>query len=160
MDVAPLKELSIFDNFPPRSLNAMAGVMVMRSWREGEALIVQENPSDGIYLILDGKVQITRVTASGATVVLNTMQKGAVIGTLSTIDGGVRGANCIAKTDVQAAFLTQADCLELMQGGSPLALGFQLVMLRSIFADIRRTNSELAELSSLQQINEVHQLPS
>ena len=153
MDVSPLKELRLFDRLPPRALNALAGVMSERSWKAGEVVIVQGSISDGVYILLEGQILVTRTAQTGETVKLNTLQVGSVFGTLSTMDGGSRGANCIAKTDVRVSFLSRADFLELMQGASPLSLGFQVVVARSIFADIRRTNEELAELSSLRPIS-------
>mgnify|MGYP003335762495 CR=1 FL=1 len=69
---------------------------------------------------------------------------------MSTIDKGVRGAQCTAKTPVRTAFLNASDFEELMAGTSSLSLGFQVAILRSVFSDIRKTNEQLSELSSLE----------
>ena len=149
MDLTPFHDLRLFDRLPSRARNALAGIMVERQWKTGDVVITQGTHSDGVYILLEGQIKVTRITNSGPSVILNTFQPGAVFGTLSSMDGGLRGANCIAQTDVKIAFLSRADFLELMSGSSPLSLGFQVVVVRSIFADIRRTNEELAELSSL-----------
>jgi CRP/FNR family transcriptional regulator len=153
MDVTPFTDLRLFEKLPQRALNALAGIMTERNWKANETVITQGTHSDGVYILLDGQIKVTRITNSGASVILNTFQPGAVFGTLSSMDGGLRGANCVSQTDVKIAFLARADFLELMSGSSPLSLGFQVVVVRSIFADIRRTNDELAELSSLLPIN-------
>ena len=150
MNIGLLKTIPVFDRLEERSINALAGVMQEQRFDSGAIIIEQGSPSDGIHIVLDGNIQISRITEVGAIVVLNVLDPGAVFGTLSTIDKGVRGAQCIAKTDVITAFLGAADFEELMEGTSTLALGFQVAILRSVFSDIRKTNEQLAELSSLE----------
>ena len=101
MDVSPLKKLRLFDRLPARALNALAGVMTERNWRAGENIILQGSNSDGVYILLKGEVLVTRKTKTGENITLNTLQSGSVFGTLSTMDGGLRGANCIAKLSKQ-----------------------------------------------------------
>jgi len=150
MNIDLLKTIPIFDRLEERSINALAGVMKEQRFVTKDIVIEQGTPSDGIHIILEGIVQISRITNTGAIVVLNHIEPGAVFGTLSTIDKGVRGAQCIAKTDVATAFLGFSDFEELMEGTSTLALGFQVAILRSVFSDIRKTNVQLSELSSLE----------
>ena len=152
MNIEPLKELALFDKFPKRALNALAGVMQLQDWKSGEVILQQGSASDGVYLILDGRVQVELKTSTGATVVVNQLMKGDLFGALSTLDGGSRGATCVAKSPVSGAFLNRSDFLELMEGVSPLALGFQVVIVRSIFSDIRRTNELYAEFSALENL--------
>ena len=150
MNIDMLKTVPIFDRLEERSLNALVGVMQEQRFDNKDVIIEQGSPSDGIHILLEGIIQISRITEVGAIVVLNHLEPGSVFGTLSTIDKGVRGAQCIAKTDVTTAFLGAADFEELMEGTSALALGFQVAILRSVFSDIRKTNEQLAELSSLE----------
>ena len=150
MNIDLLQSIPIFDRLEERSLRALGGVMQEQMFDAGTVVIEQGSPSDGIHLVLEGTIQINRITEAGAIVVLNYIETGAVFGTLSTIDKGVRGAQCIAKTNVRSAFLSAADFEELMEGTSSLSLGFQVAILRSVFSDIRKTNDQLAELSSLE----------
>ena len=78
-----------------------------------------------------------------------------IFGTLSTIDGGVRGAHCVAKGDVEYAYMSKVDFMDLIQAKSSMGLGFQVAVIRAIFQDIRETNEQLAELSSLEPLEDM-----
>jgi CRP/FNR family cyclic AMP-dependent transcriptional regulator len=154
MDAQHLEQIDLFSKLSTRAKNALAGLLVLKNYEPGQTIVRQGTASDGIFVLLSGEVQIVRVTESGSQVVLNQMTSG-IFGTLSTIDGGTRGADCVAKTSVQAAFLKRPDFIELIQGSSTMALGFQVAIIRSMFSDIRKTNDELATLSSLTPIEEI-----
>ena len=155
MDVNHLSRLEIFDKLHPQARNGLASLLQERKWKKGAMVIRQGMPSNGVFVILAGSIQITRVTEGGAHVILNTIKSGQMFGTLSSLDGGPRGADCIAKTDVHAAFLPRQEFVNLMKGKSMLALGFQVAVIRSIFSDIRRTNEQLAELSALEPLEDI-----
>ena len=155
MDTKTLRTFEIFKGFPPRELNALAGIFVQHSVTKGEKIITQGDKSDGVYLLIKGTINVKRETKSGALVPICSIKPGAIFGTLATIDGQTRGAHCVAKDDVEYGFLKTVDFLDLISGNSALALGFQIVIIRSIFSDIRATNEQLAEYSSLAPIEEL-----
>ncbi|MBM76188.1 MAG: hypothetical protein CMK59_12365 [Proteobacteria bacterium] len=155
MDVSYIEDIRLFQRLSPRAINALAGLFVLKRWSKGDTILRQGTPSNGVYLILEGEVQVTRVTGAGTFVVLNQLQKGQVFGTLSTIDGGVRGADCIAYSDVTLGYMSKEDFNDLIKGSSTLAMGFQVAIIRSIFYDLRKTNEEFAELSSLSVFEDI-----
>ncbi|MEC7986059.1 MAG: cyclic nucleotide-binding domain-containing protein [Myxococcota bacterium] len=155
MDTKTLRQFELFKGFPPRELNALAGIFSTHSVSAGEKIITQGDKSEGVYLLLSGIISVKRETRSGALVPICNIEPGSLFGTLSTIDGGTRGAHCIAKEDVEYGFLQTVDFLDLIAGNSAMALGFQVVVIRSIFHDIRFTNEQLAEFSSLAPIDEL-----
>jgi CRP-like cAMP-binding protein len=144
-----LGQIPIFRNLDERALSALCGVMSERHWRFQEKIIEQGAYSDGIHILLEGRVEIVHAIEAGALIRLATLNDGDMFGLLSCIDGGLRGASCIALTACRTLFLQRTDFLELMEGTSPLALGFQMAALRAVYYDIRRTNALLSELRSL-----------
>jgi CRP-like cAMP-binding protein len=144
-----LGQIPIFRNLDERALSALCGVMSERHWRFQEKIIEQGAYSDGIHILLEGRVEIVHAIEAGALIRLATLSDGDMFGLLSCIDGGLRGASCIALTACRTLFLQRTDFLELMEGTSPLALGFQMAALRAVYYDIRRTNALLSELRSL-----------
>ena len=155
MDTKTLRQFELFKGFPPRELNALAGIFSNKKLADGESIITQGEKSEGVYILLKGIISVKRETRSGALVPICKIEPGSLFGTLSTIDGGTRGAHCVAKGDVEYGFLQTVDFLDLISGNSAMALGFQVVIIRSIFRDIRFTNEQLAEYSSLAPIDEL-----
>ena len=145
-----LATLPTFDHFEERELNGLASITTGKRYAEGEVIIRQNSQADGVHIILSGTVQVSRTTAPGAILVLGEISTGVVFGTLAAIDNGLRGASCVAKTDVECAFISLRDFQELMSGKSTLALQVQAAVLRSVFADLRTTNKYLSELLALE----------
>ena len=150
MIVEKLAEVGSLDHFEERQLNALASVMTQKTFDEGDTILHQGSLSDGIYIVLSGIIQVSRVTASGAILVLGELDEGVLFGTLSAIDQGVRGANCIAKSSVEVACIPLGAFQDLLAGKSSLALHLQAAVLRSVFDDLRATNKQLAELLALE----------
>ena len=144
-----LKRLSLFNALDDRGLNALSAIIRLESYQSGDSIIQQGSPSNGVYLLLEGTVKVSRKTPAPAIVVLDTIEAGTVFGTLAAIDRKLRGASCIAQDDVVVGRIAMLDFQDLMYGSSALALGFQIVILRSIFHELRKTNEQLSELSSL-----------
>lgn len=142
-------QFPIFRNLDEQSISALMGVMTERNWRVSEKIIEQGAYSDGVHLLLEGEIEVVHAIEAGALIRLGTLQVGDLFGVLSCIDGGLRGASCTALSKCKTVFLQRTDFLELMEGSSPLALGFQMATLRAIYYDIRRTNALLSELRSL-----------
>lgn len=145
-----LAQVPTFDHFEERELNGLASITQGRTYSKGECIIKQSSQPDGVHIVLSGTVQVTRVTASGAILVLGDIGSGVVFGTLAAIDQGLRGANCIAKTEVESAFIPLDEFQELMAGKSALALHVQAAVLRCVFSELRRTNQHLSELLALE----------
>ena len=133
----------------PRSIRVLAGVMRRRSWEDGDIILSQGAPPDGLYFLLAGHIRVERRLPDGGTVGLATMGPGAMFGALSALDGGLRAAHCIAWGSVNCGWLSQNDVLDLINGTSPLSMQFHLVVLKVLFGDLRATNRRLAELATL-----------
>mgnify|MGYP001427832967 CR=1 FL=1 len=155
MDAEVLGHMNLFSGLAPRALNGLAGVFAHKTALSGEQIITQGELSKGIFLVIKGAVSVMRETKNGALVPIHKIEEGAIFGTLSTIDGGVRGAHCVAKGDVEYAFMSKVDFMELIQAKSSMGLGFQVAVIRAIFQDIRETNEQLAELSALEPLDDM-----
>jgi CRP/FNR family transcriptional regulator, cyclic AMP receptor protein len=155
MDAEVLGKMSLFTGLAPRAVNGLAGVFSEQTATSGERIITQGQPSMGVYIVIRGSVEVMRETKTGALIPIHKIEEGELFGTLSTIDGGSRGAHCIARGDVTYAFMQKTDFMELVQANSTMGLGFQVAVIRAIFQDIRETNEQLAELSALEPLEDL-----
>ena len=155
MDAEVLGHMNLFSGLAPRAINGLAGVFTQKTALSGARIITQGEPSDGIFLITQGSVSVMREAKNGALVPIHNISEGAIFGTLSTIDGGLRGAHCVAKGDVEYAFMSKVDFMDLIQAESSMGLGFQVAVIRAIFQDIRETNEQLAALSALEPLEDL-----
>lgn len=155
MDAEVLGHMNLFSGLAPRAINGLAGVFTRKTALSGERIITQGESSNGIFLVIQGSVSVIREAKNGALVPIHRISEGAIFGTLSTLDGGLRGAHCVANGDVEYAFMGKVDFMELIRAKSSMGLGFQVAVIRTIFQDIRETNEQLAELSALEPLEDL-----
>ena len=148
-----LKQLQLFNGLDDRGINALSAIIRLESYEADDVVIQQGAPSNGIYILLEGTMQVSLRTTAGAIVVLDSLSEGSVFGTLSAIDRKQRGASVKAVETVHVGRIAMIDVQDLMYGSSALALGFQIVILRSIFQELRETNAQLSELSALDAVD-------
>lgn len=126
-----LRVFSSLSHMNARALNALAGVLTRRSYSDGERIVSQGEPGDGMHLLLRGHVRVMRRLPLRNTVGLVTLVPGALFGSLASMDGRRRAADCQAWGEVQTAFLGLSEFSALMEGHTPFALQFQVVILRT-----------------------------
>ena len=149
MDIQALATVPAFARLDERASMAVAAVMHQRSYPDGAIILGQGTRSGGVFALLDGRVRVERRLPDGGSVDLVTLGAGALFGTLAAMDGGERAATCVARGPVTCAVLPRMEFLALIEGRTPVALGFQIGVLRDLFKDLRATNQRLAELVAL-----------
>ena len=80
----------------------------------GEVLFHEGDSSDGLYMVLRGRVKVYATNAGGRVIVYNTLGPGEILGELS-LDGGRRSASVKAVTDVECTVMTNRAARELMR---------------------------------------------
>ena len=85
---------------------ALAGQTVIRDYPSGGAVFNQNDPGDGAYVVLEGRVRIAKRLPGGKTIGVASHSKGALFGELALAGrGGLRTANAVAETQTRLLFL-------------------------------------------------------
>ncbi len=149
MNAERLKPLDYFRGMRESEIEVVAGAMREDAWWEGSMVVQQGDQRGSVYFVLDGQIRIERRQENGEIVEVGRLGPGSVFGILGVLDGVARAASCVAQGTVRCAIMDRTDFLDLMQGTTPLALRFQMSVLRCLARDIRSTNSRLTELAAL-----------
>jgi SulP family sulfate permease len=144
-----LIQLDYFSCMGLQEIEVIAGAMREDAWADGSAVVQQGENKGGVYFILDGNVRVDRRQENGEIVNLGYLGPGAVFGILGILDGVERAASCVAEGTARCAVMERADFLDLMNGSTPLAMRFQVAVLRCLARAIRNTNGRLTELAAL-----------
>jgi len=149
VDPALIRALPMFHGFERLDHDALSMLFHERTWDDGEVIIEQGAMGGGVYMVLTGEIQVDRLHPGGAVVPMLRVMPGTLFGVLSVLDGGGRGARCTAVGPTTCGVMARHDFLELMEQRTPFALRFQLVVVRTLFKDLRLANRRLAELAAL-----------
>lgn len=103
-----------------RALSAEARARLLasatrRRFPKGATIFMIGDPGDGMYLIDEGRVEISLTSLNGRRMVLNHMGPGEVLGEIAMLDGGPRSADATAATDAALLSLSRTTVLSFLQ---------------------------------------------
>lgn len=106
---------------------------------DAHTIIFEESdPSDCIYLVQEGTVELSKSSGSNKWVRIATAQAGDYFGELGVIDGSVRSARATAATRVSAAMIPRKPLMEVLHGEPPRAA---LQLFERVLDQLRATNN-------------------
>jgi len=137
-----LRRAPLFEALDDDSAAALqAGVTVVELAR-AERLFEEGASGNQLYVILDGKIKLTRAAADGRENLLSVLGPGEMFGELSLFDPRPRTASATAVTDSRLAALAHDDLRSWLTGRPDVALH----LLRALAQRLRRANDVMADL--------------
>jgi CRP/FNR family transcriptional regulator len=110
-----LRTVSFFHDLSSEALELVCERMVRRRFPAGSMLFRKEEPARGVYVLVDGRVEIFRSTADGREQVLHTEVPVQSIAELPVFDGGTYPASGRTAEDSELYFLALDDFQRLYQ---------------------------------------------
>jgi CRP/FNR family transcriptional regulator len=108
----------------------------------GEHLFMEGDDGDALYVVIDGKMKLTRAAADGRENLLSVIGPGEMFGELSLFDPRPRTSSASAVTDALLAALKHEALMPLLRERPDVS--FQ--MLRGLAQRLRRANDVTADL--------------
>lgn len=118
-----LRMSSMFAEADSATLTAVCESSRMRSYRTGDTLFWQNDPTGLIYIVCSGQIQIERLSDDGKMVMIATRTQGDVIGEVSLIEKVARTADARVVQDSKVASLEGELFLQCIRKDGGFALG-------------------------------------
>lgn len=142
-----LKTLPSFQFFSETDIDALSKAMYVREYPEGHTFIRQGQKGKELYLLVEGKVNVSRYDdLTGASDNLKTLLAGEIFGLLSLIDTLPAAASCTALEPVKVANLSRTTYNLLFQSAAPIAYHFQYLVAQQLARDLYDRNESLRKL--------------
>ena len=160
-----LQRGALFQGLDPEALAAVADAVRPLRVRKGSYFFYQDQPATTLYLLIEGRVKFTQVTADGQQVLLRAIGPGETFGTVSALGDAFHPASAQAATDC-AALAWRGDAVAALMERFPAiainALHFLAGRLREFQDRYRELATERVErriaralLRLAQQLGEV-----
>jgi signal transduction histidine kinase len=107
----------------------------------GETIFQEGDPGDGLYVILEGSVQISAIVGQSERRVLTQFGPGDFFGEMAVIDFEPRSASAVADKDTRLLFVSRDEMLRLMERQPALALA----LLREFTHRMREFNRQYVQ---------------
>jgi GNAT superfamily N-acetyltransferase len=117
--------VGLFSGLEEEQLTRLAAACQHTAFPEGTEIFRQGDPSEEMYLLLEGEVTIH---IAGREEPIGTVRAGECLGEISVLTGGERSATARAVTAVEAGVLTRRDLMSLVR----LRPGIGVVLYRNL----------------------------
>ena len=137
-----LRRAPLFEGLDEDSARALRRQMPDVKLSRGEHLFLEGQDGDRLYIVLDGKIKLTRAAADGRENLLSVLGPGEMFGELSLFDPRPRTMGAVAVTDARLAALNHDDLRNWLADRPDVAMH----LLRALVRRLRRTNDVLSDL--------------
>jgi CRP-like cAMP-binding protein len=143
MDISSLKYIPLFSELVDDDLRAISKVAVKQNFRKDNMVLIEEEVGSTMFIILEGRVKISRISDEGREVILSIMSEGDFFGEMSILDGQARSANVITLEDSSILIIHREDFLQMMHDFPQIAIN----LLKELAHRLRRSDSQIKSLS-------------
>src|SRR5579875_3744479 len=137
-----LRSVPLFAALDAEAAAQLEAVLNRREVARGHVVFLEGEPGDRLFVVLEGKVKISRTSNDGRENLLAVLGPGEIFGELSLFDPGPRTATAAAVTESVIASLDHDDLRPLLQQRPEVALQ----LLQALARRLRRTNEAMADL--------------
>jgi CRP/FNR family transcriptional regulator, cyclic AMP receptor protein len=132
----------LFEALDADGARALRAGIVEVQFARGERLFDEGDAGDRLYVILEGKIKLTRTAPDGRENLLSVLGPGEMFGELSLFDPRPRTASAVALTDARLAALGHDYLRQWLTGRPDVAMH----LLRALAQRLRRANDVMADL--------------
>ncbi len=131
--VNQLKNLPLFKEIHDKTLNLIKEKVNVKNLKKGEILFSERQKVDTIYIVLEGKVTMYRLSEKGQKRVIYILNKGEIVNEV-IFDNTTASINCEGFEHCEIASIQKADLINIMQQDFKLTE----IILYSMSKKIRR----------------------
>ena len=134
----PLGLATHFRVLPAAERRRLLGRCTVRTLKAGEVLYVEGEPRRGLYVLVEGRVELRQVSSRGREQVLHSEGPGATLGEAPLFDPGGYVASAVAAAPTRALFVPRLEVIALFRRHPAFAVSLLETMARRVrrFADL------------------------
>jgi CRP/FNR family transcriptional regulator, cyclic AMP receptor protein len=145
---AQLAKVPFFDGLTPEALAMSANVTTEEAHPYGTRIFGYGEPGDKLYIILEGKVRISREVGGMGEEALAVLGPGEVFGEMALLDESPRSADAKAHERCRLLVITKDAFDDLLFLHKDLAYEVLWSCVRMLASRLRETNDKLTFLST------------
>jgi len=144
-----LKSVEIFAALSPEDAEALAAIGREEVYRKGQAVFREREAAEKLYVVVSGVVEVTKGVPGEARVHrLARLERGEILGEISTFDRGPRSATASAALvpETRLVSWTIADFQDYLSKRPPAAASIMAALLRKMGQRLRQASEGIHTL--------------
>ncbi len=138
-----LQFVPIFADLPIDTLEEIEKIGSKRKYKKEEPILLEEDAGNALFVILSGKVKVSRSSSDGREVILTILGESDFFGEMAILDGLARSANVIATEDSEVFLIQRADFLVMLREHPEIAI----FLLQELTSRLRNADMKIKALS-------------
>ncbi len=138
-----LKYVPIFSELPDETIEAISQVGTKKYYKRDSIVLMEEDAGSALFIIVDGKVKVSRTSNDGREVILSILAESDFFGEMAILDGQSRSATVTALEDAELFIVQRNQFLELLQEHPEIAIS----LLQELTRRLRGADIKIKSLS-------------
>lgn len=109
MKIDMIRKVPLFSTLSDAEFIKLEQIFVLRSYRRGQIIFLEEETGNYMYMVISGKVKVSKASAGGKETILAIHRTGDFFGEMSLLDGKTSPATVSAMEDAKIISVSGAD---------------------------------------------------
>ena len=138
-----LQFVPIFADLPSDTILKIEKIGVKKDYKRDEPILLEEDSGNALFVILNGKVKVSRSSNDGREVILTILGESDFFGEMAILDGLARSANVIAIEESKVFLIQRNDFLQLLNNHPEISI----ILLQELTSRLRNADMKIKALS-------------
>ena len=143
MDSHELKLIPLFSELNTEALEDIASMAMQQRFKKDNMVLIEEEVGSTMFVILNGRVKISRISDEGREVILSILVDGDFFGEMAILDGQTRSANAVTLEETKMMLLRRDNFLQILHKYPQVAIN----LLKELAHRLRRSDAQIKSLS-------------
>ena len=160
-----VKKVPLFSGLSDSEFDSLEHIFLEKSYRKNQVIFLEEETGNYMYIVLSGKVKVSKSTHSGKETILAIHQPGDFFGEMSLLDGRTSPATVSAMEDCRIVSIGRSDFNQHLMGNDKVVHQIIQVLcsrLRAVWGQIQTLSYSSAEArirSTILHLSRKHGIP-
>jgi CRP-like cAMP-binding protein len=138
-----LKWVPIFSELEEETIEKIAQVGVRKSYSKENVILMEEEAGSALFVIISGKVKISRTSNDGREVILSILSEADFFGEMAILDGLTRSATVISIEESELYIIQRSQFLDLLKAHPEISIS----LLQELTQRLRTADMKIKALT-------------
>ncbi len=138
-----LAYVPIFSELPDETLSKIERIGSCKTFSKNDVILMEEESGTALFVIMNGKVKVSRTSTDGREVILTILGEGDFFGEMAILDGLTRSATVVAIEDTELFMIQRNDFMTMLHEHPEISIA----LLQELTKRLRAADMKIKALS-------------
>jgi CRP/FNR family transcriptional regulator len=148
MKIDLIRRVPLFATLSEDEFKSLEPIFQVKNYRKSQIIFMEEETGNYMYIVLAGKVKVTKTTSTGKETILAIHQSGDFFGEMALLDGKTAPATVSAMEDCRIASIHHSDFQRMLMSNEKVVHQIVQVLcarLRQVWAQVQDLSYSTAD---------------